>query len=63
MMDEAIKRVPDRPAEADRLLSALEAEAYAARDAQQLQQIWPHLSEARRRRRQRAAAGRIDLHT
>lgn len=51
------------PAIADRLLTEVEAAAFLARDADALRKTWPVLSEARRRRRARAAAGRIDLHT
>jgi hypothetical protein len=51
------------PAAADRLLSALEADAFQTRDVNALNRIWPDLSAARRQRRARAAAGRIDLHT
>jgi len=51
------------PAVADRLLSEVEAEAFDTRDAKLLESLWPHLIEARKLRRQRAASGRIDLHT
>lgn len=51
------------PAFADRLLSEVEAEAFDARDAESLASLWPRLAEARKLRRQRAASGRIDLHT
>ena len=50
-------------AEADRLLSALEIEAFQTRDVKTLRSVWPRLTQARKQRRQRAAAGRIDLHT
>lgn len=59
----ALECLADKPAKADRLLSELEEAAFAARDAAELKAIWPHLADARRRRRMRAAAGRIDLHT
>ena len=49
-----------KSAVADRLLSEVEAEAFAARDAKLLESLWPHLAEARKLRRQRAASGRID---
>jgi hypothetical protein len=52
-----------KPAAADRLLSELEESAFASRNAGALSGIWPHLAKARRHRRARAAAGRIDLHT
>lgn len=51
------------PAKADRLLSEIEAAAFAVRDIQVLRKVWPMLAQARRLRRTRAAAGRIDLHT
>lgn len=63
MIDRALELVADRPAAADRMLSEVEAEAFLARDPKSLGEVWPPLAEARRRRRQRAAAGRIDLHT
>lgn len=53
----------DRPALADRLLSDWEAREFAARGTERLTQIWPLLARARRRRRELAAGGRIDLHT
>lgn len=52
-----------RSAKADRLLSAAESAAFAERDWQQLAKIWPKLADARVKRREAAAAGRIDLHT
>ena len=52
-----------KPAVADRLLSEVEAEAFDTRDAKLLESLWPQLVEARKLRRQRAASGRIDLHT
>ena len=51
------------PAAADRLLSALETNAFRNRDVDSLSRIWPDLSATRRQRRARAASGRIDLHT
>jgi predicted metal-dependent phosphoesterase TrpH len=45
------------------LLSSLEATAFQTRDVDALCEIWSDLSAARRQRRARAAAGRIDLHT
>ena len=52
-----------KPAVADRLLSEVEAEAFDTRDVKLLESLWPQLVEARKLRRQRAASGRIDLHT
>ncbi|MBX3427884.1 MAG: hypothetical protein KF688_19550 [Pirellulales bacterium] len=52
-----------RPAEADRLASDLETAAFERRDGRALREVWPILAQARRERRVRAAAGRIDLHT
>lgn len=52
-----------RPAEADRLATAFEADAFAGRNAAALAAAWPTLAEARRQRRAGAAGGRIDLHT
>ena len=59
----ALECLATKPATADRVLSELEETAFATRDVEALQQIWPHLANARRHRRARAAAGRIDLHT
>jgi hypothetical protein len=59
----ALSQVGKEPAAADRLLTELEELAFASHDAASLARIWPSLAEARRRRRHRAAAGRIDLHT
>ena len=63
MIEQALETLQQHPARADRLLSALESDAFAARDKQALADVWPPLAEARTKRRQRAAAGRIDLHT
>ncbi|MCA9234766.1 MAG: hypothetical protein KDA44_04820, partial [Planctomycetales bacterium] len=49
----------NRPAEADRLATAIEAEAFAGRKVQVLAAVWPLLADARRQRRARAAGGRI----
>lgn len=59
----AVECLKSLPAKADRLLSGIEAAAFAAQDVAALRQVWPLLANARRRRRVRAAAGRIDLHT
>ncbi|GAF76256.1 unnamed protein product, partial [marine sediment metagenome] len=63
MIHSALELVADRPAAADRMLSEVEAEAFLSRDTKALAEVWPPLAEARRLRRQRAASGRIDLHT
>jgi hypothetical protein len=59
----AIECLESAPAKADRLLSDLEEKAFAERNLERLHAVWPSLADARRRRRARAASGRIDLHT
>ncbi|MCH2114415.1 MAG: hypothetical protein MK171_05840 [Pirellulales bacterium] len=51
------------PASADRLLTRQERAAFESRDGKALKVIWPVLARARAERRERAATGRIDLHT
>ena len=64
IIDEASQALADgKPATADRLLSEQAQSAFQSRDVSQLQQLWPMLAKARIERRNRAAAGRIDLHT
>jgi hypothetical protein len=63
-LDAARQALADgRPAAADRLASAVEADAFLRRDFARLAAAWSILPEARRLRRQQANSGRIDLHT
>jgi hypothetical protein len=63
-IDEGIAALQDqRVSTADRILSAAEEAAFRSQDWQTLAAIWPKLAEARTKRRERAAGGRIDLHT